>query len=56
VGKICFGFDFILHTAYPIDACALIIILPSLPLIDMIYCTADKKVTPVSVKGVGVDF
>jgi hypothetical protein len=38
------------------DACALNSILPSLSLIDMIYCTADTKATPASVQGVGVDF
>jgi hypothetical protein len=41
-------FDFILHTAYIADACAVIRILPTLSLIDMIYCTADKKATPAS--------
>jgi hypothetical protein len=55
-GKICFVFDFILHTAYTVDACAVIGILPTLSLIDMIYCTADTKATPASVQGVGVDF
>jgi hypothetical protein len=56
VGKICFVFVFIVNTAYTVDACALTSILPSLPLIDMIYCTADTKATPASVEGVGVDF
>jgi hypothetical protein len=56
VGKICFVFDFILHTAYTVDACALTSILHSLSLIDMMYCTADTKETPASVQGVGVDF
>jgi hypothetical protein len=56
VGKICFVFDFILHTAYIVDAYALTSILPSLSLIDMIYRTADTKATPASVQGVGVDF
>jgi len=56
VGKICFVFDFILHTACTVDACALASILPSLSLIHMIYCTADTKATPTSVQGVGVDF
>jgi len=32
-----------------VDACALTSILPSLPLIDMIYCTADTKATPASI-------
>jgi hypothetical protein len=32
VGKICFVFDFILHTEYTVDACALFSILPSLSL------------------------
>jgi hypothetical protein len=27
-GKICFVFDFILHTAYTVDACSLTSILP----------------------------
>jgi hypothetical protein len=31
-------------------------ILHSLSFIDIMYCTADTKVTPVSVQGVGVDF
>jgi hypothetical protein len=52
----CFVFDFILHTAYNVDACALTSILPSLSLIDMIYCMTDTKATPASVQGVGVDF
>jgi hypothetical protein len=56
VGKICFVFDFILHTAYAVDACALTSILPSLSWIDMTHCTADTKATPASVQGVGVDF
>jgi hypothetical protein len=56
MGKICFVFDFIFHTAYTIDACALASILPSLSLMDMIYRTADTKATPASVQGVGVDF
>jgi hypothetical protein len=53
---VCFFFDFILHIAYIVDACVLTTILPSLSLIDMIYFTADKKATPASVQGVGVDF
>jgi hypothetical protein len=56
VGKICFVFDFILHTAYTVDACALTSIQPSLSLIDMIYCTADTKAKPASFQGVGVNF
>jgi hypothetical protein len=56
MGKICFVFDFILHTAYTVDACALTSTLPSLPLIDMTYCTADTKATLASVQGVDVDF
>jgi hypothetical protein len=56
VGKICFVFDFILHTAYTVDACAFTIRLLSLSLIDMVYCTPDRKATPASVQGVGVDF
>jgi hypothetical protein len=56
VGKICFVFDFIFHSAYTVDACALTSILPSLSLIDMMYCTPDTKATPASVQGVGVDF
>jgi hypothetical protein len=34
-GKICFVFDFILHTAFTVDACACTSILPLLSLIDM---------------------
>jgi hypothetical protein len=49
VGKMCFVFDFILHIAYTVDACALTSILPSVSLIDMIYFTADTKATPASV-------
>jgi hypothetical protein len=56
VGKLCFVFDFILHTACTVDACALTIIQSSLSLIDMIYSTADTKETPASVQSVGVDF
>jgi hypothetical protein len=52
----CFVFDFILHTAYTVHACALTSILPSLPLIDITYFTPDIKATPASVQGVGVDF
>jgi hypothetical protein len=52
----CFVFNVILHTAYTVDAYALPSILPSLSLIDMIYCTADTKATPASVQGFGVDF
>jgi hypothetical protein len=51
-----FVFDFILHTAYTVDACVLTRILPSLSLIDMTYCKADTKATSASVQGVGVDF
>jgi hypothetical protein len=51
-----FRFRIILHTAYTVDACALSSILPSLSLIDIIYCTADAKATPASVQGVGVNF
>jgi hypothetical protein len=43
VSKICFVFDFILHTAYTVEACALTSILPSLSLIDMVYCTPDTS-------------
>jgi hypothetical protein len=53
---ICFVFDFIIHTAYTVDACALTSILSSLPLTDMIYYTADTKATPASVQDVCVDF
>jgi hypothetical protein len=56
VGKICSVFDFILHTAYTVDACAFTGILPSLSLIDMVYWRADTKVRPASVRGVVVDF
>jgi hypothetical protein len=51
-----FYFEFIHHTAYTVDACALTSTLPSLSLTDMIYCTAETKATPASVQGVGVDF
>jgi hypothetical protein len=56
VGKICFVFDFILHTAYSVVACALTSILPLLSLLNMLYCTPDTKATLASVQGVGVDF
>jgi hypothetical protein len=39
----CFVFNFILHTAYTLDACALNNILPSLSLIGMLYFKADKN-------------
>jgi hypothetical protein len=48
--------SFYSHTAYSVDACALTSVLPSLPLIDSIYCMAYIKATPASVQGVGVDF
>jgi hypothetical protein len=51
-----FVFDFILPTAYTVDACALTSILPSLFLIDMTHCTPYTKATPASVQGVSVDF
>jgi hypothetical protein len=54
--RIYLVFDFILHTAYTVDACALTSILPSLSLIDMIYCKPDRKATPAPVQGVGIDF
>jgi hypothetical protein len=38
--KVCFVFDFILHTEYTVDACALTRLLPSLSIIDMTYCAA----------------
>jgi hypothetical protein len=53
---ICFVFDFILHTAYTVEACALTSILSSLSLIDIIYRTPDTKAKPASVQGVGVYF
>jgi hypothetical protein len=56
VGKICFVFDFILNSAYTVDACALTSVLPSLSLIDMIYRRPARKATSASVQGVGVDF
>jgi hypothetical protein len=56
LGKYCFVFDFILHTSYAVDACALTSILPSVSLIDMTYCAAQRKAKPASVQGVGVDF
>jgi hypothetical protein len=51
-GKICFVLDFILHTAYTIDACTITSVLTALSLIDT-YFTAHTK---ASVQGVGVDF
>jgi len=48
--------DFILHIPYVVNSCALISILPSLSLTDMIYCTPEKKPTLTSVQGVGIDF
>jgi hypothetical protein len=51
-----FVFDFILHIAYTVDACALTRILLSLSLIDTIYYTTETKATPASVQRVGVDF
>jgi hypothetical protein len=48
VGKICFVFDFILHTAYTVEPCELTSIMPSLSLIDMIYFTVDTKASPAS--------
>jgi hypothetical protein len=56
MGKICSVFDFILHTTFSVDACALTSIMPSLSLIDMIYFTTDTKATPASVQGVCVHF
>jgi hypothetical protein len=44
------------YNAYTVDACARRSLLPSLYLIDVIYCTADTKATPASFQGVGVDF
>jgi hypothetical protein len=46
----------ILRTTYNVDACAPTSILPSLSLMDMIYCIEDTKATLASVQGVGVDF
>jgi hypothetical protein len=43
VGKFSFFFDFILHIAYSVLACALTSILPSLSLIDVTYCTAKES-------------
>jgi hypothetical protein len=37
VGKICFVFDFILHTSFTVVVCALTNILPSLCLVDIEY-------------------
>jgi hypothetical protein len=56
VGMISFVLDFILHTAYAVFTCALTSILPSLYLIDTIYCSADTKATPASFQGVGLNF
>jgi len=55
VGKICFVMDFILHTTYTKDACALTSMLPSLYLIHMIHCTVETNATSAPVQGVGVD-
>jgi hypothetical protein len=43
VRNICTVFDFILHTTYTEDACALSRILPSLSLTVTTYCTADTN-------------
>jgi hypothetical protein len=56
VGKTCFVSDFILHTAYTVDACALTSRLLSLSLIDMVYCTPVPIATRASVQGVDIDF
>jgi hypothetical protein len=56
VGEMCLVYDFILHTTYTVDACSLTSILPSLSMIDMIYCTVDTKATPLSAQDVGVYF
>jgi hypothetical protein len=45
----CFVFDFILHTTYTVDACALTSIEPSLSVIGMTYFTADTKATSASI-------
>jgi hypothetical protein len=37
VGKVCFVVDFVLHTAWAVDACSRTCILPSLSLIDILY-------------------
>jgi hypothetical protein len=47
--------DFILHYVVVLHACAVAMIRPSHTLIDMTYCRAETKATPVSVHGVGVD-
>jgi hypothetical protein len=49
VGKICFIFEFVFHTAYSVDACALTSTLRSLSLIDMICCAPGTKATLVSI-------
>jgi hypothetical protein len=41
-------FHFRLYSS--VDACAFIRILPTLSLIDIIYCTADTKATPASLQ------
>jgi len=56
VGKVCFFFVFIRHTAYTVDACAPTSILPSLYFIDMVCSTAGTKATLALVRCVGVDF
>jgi hypothetical protein len=48
--------DSFLHILFVIDACALASTLPSLSLIDTIYCSSETKARPASVQGVGVDF
>jgi hypothetical protein len=48
VGKICFVFDFILHTAYTVDAYALNQH-AAFTVFDVIYFTADTKSTPASI-------
>jgi hypothetical protein len=45
-----------LYTAVTVDACGLTIILPSLSLKNMTYCTTDTKATAALVLGVVVDF
>jgi len=53
---ICFVFEFILQTAYNMDACALTSIQLSLCFIDMIYFTAYIEATLASVQCVGAHF
>jgi hypothetical protein len=56
VGETYFVLDFILHTTYTVDACALTSILPPLFLLDKVHFTAGTEATPESVLGFSVNF